>query len=84
MESVLNTYISRELVSRPVLLPLNNDTPLLESGILDSLALLRLLVFIEEKFDILVEDFELLPENFNTIDSICAYLRSRLELQVNK
>ena len=66
------------------MLPLNNDTPLLESGILDSLALLRLLVFIEEKFDILVEDFELLPENFNTIDSICAYLRSRLELQVNK
>lgn len=83
MESIINAYISRELVSRPEWLPLKNDTPLLESGILDSLALLSLLVFIEEEFGILLEDFELIPENFNTVDTICAYIRSRLELQVN-
>lgn len=81
MESVINTYISRGLVSQPDLLPLKNDTPLLESGILDSLALLSLLVFLEEEFSISVDDFELIPENFNTIDAICAYVRSRQKLQ---
>jgi acyl carrier protein len=84
VESVINAYISRELVSRPELLPLKNDTPLLESGILDSLALLSLLVFIEEEFGIPVEDFELIPENFNTIDTICAYIHSQLGLQVSQ
>ncbi len=47
MESIINDYISRELINRQELLPLRNDTPLIESGILDSLALLSLLVFLE-------------------------------------
>ena len=84
MESVINAYISRELVSKPELLPLKNDTGLLECGILDSLALLSLLVFLEENFNIAVDDYEVIPENFNTIEAICAYVRSRQELQVKQ
>lgn len=84
MESILKDYISRELDGRPELLPLQDDTPLLESGILDSLALLRLLVFLENEFNVQVDDFELIPENFNTIDAICIYIRSQQELQTSK
>ena len=84
MELVINAYISRELVTRPELLPLKNDTSLLESGILDSLALLSLLVFLEGEFGISVDDFEVIPENFNTIDAICAYVRSRQGQQVTQ
>jgi acyl carrier protein len=79
MESVINTFISRELVSKPELLPLKNDTPLIESGIVDSLSLLRLLIFLEEEFEIALDDFELVPENFNTVNNICAFIRSRQE-----
>jgi acyl carrier protein len=82
VESVVNAYISGELLNRPELLPLKHDTPLLESGILDSLALLSLLVFLEEQFGISVDDFEVIPENFETVDAICAYIRSRQKLQV--
>lgn len=82
MESIINAYIKDELISRPELLPLKNDTSLLESGILDSLALLKFLVFLEKEFGILVDDFDLIPDNFNTIDTICAYVRSHQELQV--
>lgn len=84
MESVINDYISRELVNKPELLPLENGTPLLESGILDSLALLSLLVFLEKEFSISVDDFEVIPENFNTVDAICAYVRCRQELQITQ
>ena len=84
MESIINDYISRELVSQPELLPLQNDTPLLESGILDSLALLSLLVFLEKEFNISVDDFEIIPENFNTIETICAFIRSRQATQVTQ
>lgn len=82
MEAEINAYISNELISRPELLPLDNDTQLLESGILDSLSLMRLLVFVEEEFSISMDDFELLPENFNTVNAICAYIRSRKQAQV--
>ena len=77
MESVINDYISREIVQDPAVLPLSNDTSLLEGGILDSLSLLRLVVFLEERFKITVGDADLLPENFETVNSICSYLRAR-------
>ena len=77
METVINDYISRELVQDPALLPLADETPLLESGILDSLSLLRLVVFLEERFGITMGDADLLPENFASVNTICAYLRAR-------
>ncbi len=40
MEAIINDYISKELVQDPALLPLANDTSLLETGVLDSLSLL--------------------------------------------
>jgi acyl carrier protein len=77
VETVISDYISRELVPDAALLPLANDTSLLESGILDSLSLLRLVIFLEERFGITMGDTDLLPENFASVNAICAYLRAR-------
>ena len=77
MEAIINDYISRELVQDPALLPLSDDTSLLDSGILDSLSLLQLVVFLEERFGITVGDTDLLPQNFASVQTICAYLRAR-------
>jgi acyl carrier protein len=77
VKNVINDYISSELVRDTELLPLADDTSLLESGILDSLSLLQLVVFLEEHFGITVGDADLLPENFASVNTICAYLRAR-------
>ena len=77
MEAVINDYISREFVQDATLLPLGNATSLLETGVLDSLGLLRLVVYIQERFGIAVDDVDLVPENFDSVDAICAYLRSQ-------
>lgn len=75
--AVIRDYISRELVRDPAVLPLEDATPLLESGILDSLSLLRLVVFIQDRFGIVMDDLDVVPEHFASVDAICAYLRSR-------
>lgn len=77
MEEVINDYISRELVQDSSLLPLGNATSLLETGVLDSLSLLRLVVFVQQRFGIAVDDVDLVPEHFDSVDAISAYLRSR-------
>ncbi len=77
METVIKDFISQELVRDPALLPLADETSLLESGILDSLSLLQLVVFLEGRFGITVGDADLLPENFASVNTICAYLRTR-------
>jgi acyl carrier protein len=77
VESLINDYISHEFVQDPALLPVANDTSLLETGILDSLSLLRMVVFVEERFGITVREGDLLPQNFPGMNTICACLRAR-------
>ncbi len=53
---------------------LNESSPLLESGILDSLGVLDLVSFVEQEFGIMVSDDELAPENFQNIERLVAFV----------
>jgi acyl carrier protein len=50
---------------------------LLENGILDSMGILDVVDFIETGFGIRVEDDDLLPENFQSVERIAAFVQSR-------
>jgi acyl carrier protein len=43
----------------------------------DSIGMVKLLLFIEEKYGIKVEDEELIPDNFETINAICRLIEAR-------
>jgi acyl carrier protein len=47
---------------------------LFSSGLLDSVHILRLVMFIEERFDIRVDVMEVGVEQFDSLDSIVAYI----------
>ncbi len=49
---------------------IRDDGQLLGSGIVDSLGVLEVVAFVEREFQITVNDEELLPENFHSIDCI--------------
>lgn len=53
------------------------DDLLLESGILDSLGVLSMVTYIETEFGITVLDEDLVPENFQTLEHIEAYVRRK-------
>jgi acyl carrier protein len=50
---------------------------LLEGGILDSLGVQKLVRFIERQYAIGVTDDEMMPENFDTIEAIAAFVQRR-------
>jgi len=56
---------------------LSDDTPLLESGIIDSLGVLDVVAFLEPKFGIKIEDEELVPENFRDIESLTNFVEQK-------
>jgi len=56
---------------------LKEETSFLESGIIDSTGILELVTFIEETFDITVEDEELIPENLDSIGNVVNYLQKK-------
>lgn len=60
---------------------LKDDEPLFESGIIDSLGLIKLLAFIEENFNVSIDMGEIMIENFNTVNDILETLSSRVNAQ---
>lgn len=55
----------------------DNDSPLLDSGIIDSMGILDLVSFIEKEFKITISEEDLLPENFESIASMAAFVQSK-------
>ena len=55
------------------------DEDLLSMGVIDSLGIMRLVAFIEERFGIKVKDEDLVPENFQNINSINRYIVSKIK-----
>lgn len=53
--------------------------PLLSSagGVVDSMGLQRLIAFIEDDCGIYIDDTEILPENFETLACLVAFLESK-------
>lgn len=56
---------------------LQNDMPLRTSGILDSLATLALIQFIEQEFNIEVEAHETDVDNFDRIDDMVSFIERK-------
>lgn len=55
-----------------------DSSHLLEEGILDSLGVLELVSYLQDERGIPVEDEELTPENFASIDAIAAFVEAKL------
>jgi acyl carrier protein len=53
---------------------LETDQDLLADGVIDSLGLLKLIAWIEDRFEIHVDDSALDPDNFRTIAAIDAFV----------
>ncbi len=54
-----------------------DDTLIFDAGLLDSMGLLFLVEFLNENYNIEVNDEELNPENFESINSIVAFVESK-------
>jgi acyl carrier protein len=50
---------------------------LLDNGIIDSMGVLELVNFVESEFGILIADDELLPENFQSVHHLAAFVRAK-------
>jgi acyl carrier protein len=53
------------------------DEDLLGQGIIDSLGIMKLVVFIEDTFNIKVDDAEIVPEHFQSLNSMATFVRQK-------
>jgi len=56
---------------------ISDNTLIFETGLLDSMGLLFLIEFLKEEFNVEVTDEELLPANFESVNSIIKFIEGK-------
>jgi acyl carrier protein len=75
LEKVLVTEIAVDL-NRKSLSP---DEDLIEKGIIDSLGIMKLILFMEGTFGITVAEEEILPENFQCLNNMVKFVEQKIK-----
>lgn len=75
---IITEYVLAEFLPGEDPSHLGENTALITSGILDSLATLRLISFIEQRFEVRIAAHEADESNFDSIDLIANLIDSKL------
>jgi acyl carrier protein len=75
LEKYLLTEIAVDLSNKS----LDPNEDLLEQGIIDSLGIMKLVLFLEESYGIQVDDQDITPENFQCLSSMVKYVEQQLQ-----
>ena len=73
---MLAGYISSEILKQPNR-SLTADEPLITSGLIDSFSLIDLSLYIEDNFDVKIDDTELNSDTFDTLEQLVGLIYSR-------
>ena len=69
---ILNNYLFTDDMTQ-----LKDDQSFLETGIIDSIGVMEIVLFLEEEFGIKIEDQEIAPENLDSIQGIMTFLNNK-------
>lgn len=69
LKDVIRDYVTKEYLEADSD-PLDNDTPLISGGIVDSFSMVSLKRFLENRYQIQIPDDEATPEAFDSVNKI--------------
>jgi acyl carrier protein len=77
IETKIKDYISRNLLYTSNSFKYSDDASFLEEGIVDSQGVMELVLFVEDSLGVTVEDFEITPDNFDSVSKLAAYVQRK-------
>jgi acyl carrier protein len=75
MHDTIREYVIDEYLEDDDDREVENDSPLITGGIVDSFSMVSLKRFLERKYDISIPDADASPEAFDTVNSIAALVQ---------
>ena len=73
----IREFIKRELLMDAEETSIDDATPLLEQSLIDSLGVFSLAAFIEKEFGVQIEDREMVPDHFGSVDSLARLVEAK-------
>ena len=80
IETQIRNYILENFLYTNDEAKLKNTASFLEDGIVDSTGILELLLFVEETFAFEVEDEEVIPDNFDSVERLTRYVCTKKDI----
>lgn len=74
----IRTFLAEVFVVNDDPMALPGDTSLTDSGAIDSMGVLELVMYLEETYGLEISELEMTPENLDTIDNAVRFVRSKL------
>lgn len=74
--SALAEFIASEILSQPGR-EIGKDEKLISSGLIDSLSLVDIALFVEEHYQVIIDDTELNADTFDTLAELENIIRAR-------
>ena len=78
LQSMLTSLIREEFMENDTETVLDGDLQLVQEGVIDSLGIFRLIGLLEQKLGLKVDPEDLVIENFETINSLKAFVGGKL------
>jgi acyl carrier protein len=75
LKGLIIDYVKREYLEEDAEEEVNENTPLISSGIVDSFSMVSLKTFLEKKFNIKIPDDKATPEAFDTVNNMLNLLK---------
>lgn len=75
----LEKFLLSDIASHLGKKALDPDENLLEQSIIDSLGILKLVTFLEESYGIQVIDEDIVPENFQSLNSMANFIEQKMK-----
>lgn len=79
IKEILKEFITKNFLPSAGLESFDDEDSFMEKGIFDSTGILELLEFIEEKFDISVNDEEIIPDNLDSLSKMTSFIHKKQE-----
>jgi acyl carrier protein len=77
LEPQIRTYIAQNILFTGNEYPYADDISFLDQGIVDSMNVLELVNFVEERYGFQVDDRDIVPDNFDSVARLAAYVRKK-------
>ncbi len=79
----IKSYIAETFLFSDDGFEFSDDDSFLDEGIVDSMGVLEIIMFLEETFGFSVEDEEIKPENFDSVNNLYSYIQRKAPTAVS-
>jgi acyl carrier protein len=80
IEEIVRQHIAENILFSNKGYPYPDDASFLENGIIDSMNVMELVVFLEEKLGVQIDNTEIVPENFDSVAKLAEFAQQKQSL----